>query len=147
MEKKELKNKTDIRSHEAEEPDSVPLLSPLTFDLESWGSLADSGMNMGFGLELGWPSQEGFGEDVDHDDADNDVVDDDHVMGSSPSTVLSQGPPSPLFPTLPCIIPGQGQPYRQALSEHPDDQGHPLLGNHDCIPPTGLICSLLPLLL
>lgn len=100
---------------------------------------------MGFGLELGWPSREGFGEDVDPDDADY-VVDD--VMGSSPAAMLSQGPPSPLFPAPPCFTPGQGHPHRQALSEHPDDQCHPLLGNHDCIPPLALyLLSFLPLLL
>lgn len=132
------------------ELDSAPLLSPLALDLESWVSQPDPGLDLGFGLELGWPNLEGFGEDVDHDDDDDGVVDDDddHVMGS-PAAVLSQGPPSPLLPdtsiaepTPPCIIQGQGHPHRQALSEHPDDQGHPLLGNHDCIPPTGLISAL-----
>lgn len=152
VEKEELKGISDLRNQEesqAEEPDSRPLLSPLAFDLESWVTQPDPGLNMGFGLDLGWPSQGGFGEDVDHDDDDDGVdVDDDLVMGS-PTTVLSQGPPSPLFPDTsiaepahPCIIQGQGHPHRQALSEHPDDQGHPLLGNHDCIPPTGLISAL-----
>ncbi|XP_049591187.1 peroxisome proliferator-activated receptor gamma coactivator 1-alpha isoform X2 [Syngnathus scovelli] len=80
------------------------------------------------------PSQGGYGEDVDHDNrtasaADDDgVCDDDRVTGS-PAAVLSQGPPSPLFPdtsiaepTPACLIHGHGQPHRQALSEHPDDR-------------------------
>ncbi|CAI5668685.1 unnamed protein product [Oreochromis niloticus] len=59
----------------------------------------------------------------------------------SPAAVLSQGPPSPLLPdtsiaepTPPCIIQGQGHPHRQALSEHPDDQGHPLLAKPTTLP-------------
>ena len=134
-------------------PDPGLLLSPLNLDLENWVSQLDPGLDMDFGLELGWPSQGGYGEDVDHDDDDDGVVDDvdddDRVKGS-PAAVLRQGPPSPLVPdtsiaepTPPCIIEGPG-PHRQALSEHLDDQGHPLLGNHDCIPPNGLISALSP---
>lgn len=138
---------------QANKPDSVSLLSPLSFDVGSWVHQPDPGVDLGFGLGLGWPSQGGYGEDVDHDDDevdddDNGVDDDDHVTGS-PAAVLSQGPPSPLFPDTRIAEPahprnkqGQGHPHRQAFSEHPDDQGHPLLGNHDCIPPTGLISAL-----
>ncbi|XP_019711700.1 peroxisome proliferator-activated receptor gamma coactivator 1-alpha isoform X1 [Hippocampus comes] len=101
----------------------------------------------GFGLELGRPSRGGSGEDVDHDhknkshdddDAADGVYDDDHVTGS-PAAVLSQGPPSPLFPdtsiaepTPACFIHGHGQPHRQALSEHPDD--HLLLAKPTTLP-------------
>lgn len=151
VEEEEVGGTTDCRNRavsQVKEPDSGSLLSPLTFDLESWASQPDSGLDMGFGLELGWLNH---GEDVDHDDDDDGVGDDDdddRVTGS-PTAVLSQGPPSPLFPDTrfaepapPCIIQGQGHPHRQALSEHPDDQGHPLLGNHDCIPPTSLISAL-----
>lgn len=130
--------------------ESDSLLSPLDVDLQSWVSQPDSVLDMG--LEVGWLNH---GEYVNHDDdADVDDVDDDPVMGS-PAVVLSQGPPSPLFPdtriaepTPPFITQGQGHPHRQALSEHPDDQGHPLLGNHDCIPPLALsLLSLLPVLI
>ncbi|XP_035807566.2 peroxisome proliferator-activated receptor gamma coactivator 1-alpha isoform X2 [Amphiprion ocellaris] len=150
VKKEELRETTDHTNQgvsPAEEPDSEPLLSPLTLDLESWVSQLDSELDMGFGLELGWPSQGGYGEDVDHDDDDDDddddgVVDDDddRVMGS-PAAVLSQGPPSPLIPdtsnaepTPPCIIQGQGHPHRQALSEHPDDQGLLLLAKPTTLP-------------
>uniref|UniRef100_A0A3Q2V0Q3 Peroxisome proliferator-activated receptor gamma coactivator 1-alpha n=1 Tax=Haplochromis burtoni TaxID=8153 RepID=A0A3Q2V0Q3_HAPBU len=152
-EEKELRGTTDDRNkgvNQAEEPDSRPLLSPLTFDLESWVNQPDPGLDMAFGLDLGWPSKGGYREDVNHDDDDDDdndgvVVDgddddDDHVMGS-PAAVLSQGPPSPLLPdtsiaepTPPCIIQGQGHPHMQALSEHPDDQGHPLLAKPTTLP-------------
>ncbi|XP_075999908.1 peroxisome proliferator-activated receptor gamma coactivator 1-alpha isoform X2 [Genypterus blacodes] len=121
----------------AEEPDSASLLSPLAFDLESWVGQQDAGLDLGFGLQLGWPSKGGYGENVDRDD---DVVDDDHFTGS-PEPVLAQGPPSPLFPdtriaepTLPCLTQGQGHPHRQTLSEHPDDQGHPLLAKPTTLP-------------
>ncbi|XP_061525492.1 peroxisome proliferator-activated receptor gamma coactivator 1-alpha isoform X1 [Phycodurus eques] len=100
--------------------------------------------DMGFGLELGWSSQGGYGEDVDHDINNNDdaapdgVFDDDHVTGS-PAAAPSQGPPSPLFPdtsiaepTPACFIHGHGQPHRQALSEHPDD--HLLLAKPTTLP-------------
>ncbi|XP_069374940.1 peroxisome proliferator-activated receptor gamma coactivator 1-alpha isoform X2 [Paralichthys olivaceus] len=126
---------------QAEEPDSGPLLSPLALDLESWVSQQDPGLDIGFGLELGWPIQGGCGEDVDHNDDDDDGVDDDDHVTGSPAAVLSQGPPSPLFPetinaepTLSCIIQGQGHPHRQALSKHPDDQGHPLLAKPTTLP-------------
>lgn len=137
------------RVNVSKESDSGLTLSPLMVDLESWVSQLDSGLDMGFGLDLGWTNQGGYGDDVDQND-DGVVVDDDddHVTGS-PGAVLSQGPPSPLIPdtsiaepNLPCNIQGQGHPHRQALNQHPDDQGLPLLGNHDCIPPTGLICAL-----
>lgn len=152
VEEEEFRGTTDLKNKgvsQAEKLDSGPLLRPRHLDLDSWVSQPDTGLNTGVGLELGWPSWGGCGEDDDHD-ADDVVVDDDddHFMGS-PAAVLSQGPPSPLFPdtriaepTPPCIIQGQGHPHRQALSEHPDDQGHPLLGNHDCIPPIGLISAL-----
>ncbi|XP_071333725.1 peroxisome proliferator-activated receptor gamma coactivator 1-alpha isoform X1 [Trachinotus anak] len=145
VEEEEFRGTTDVRNwgvNQAEEPDSGPLLSPLALDLESWVSQSDPDLDMGFGLELGWPIQGGYGEDVDHDDDDDGVDDDDddHVMGS-PAAVLSQGPPSPLFPdtriaepTPPCIIQGQGHPHRQALSEHPDDQGLPLLAKPTTLP-------------
>lgn len=157
MEKKELGGTNDCRKRgvsQLEEPDSGSLLSPLAFDLESWVNQQDFGLDMGFGLELRWLNQGFCGEDVDRDDDDDGVDDDDHVTGS-PAAVLSQGPPSPLFPDTrnaepapPYIIQGQGHPHRQTLSEHPDVQGLPLLGNHDCIPPLALsVLSLLPLLL
>ncbi|KAM9717098.1 peroxisome proliferator-activated receptor gamma coactivator 1-alpha isoform 2-T2 [Menidia menidia] len=120
-------------------PYSGLLLPPLSLDLESWVSQLDAGLDLGFGLELEWQNPGDNGEDVDHDD---DGVDDDdvHVMGS-PAAVLSQGPPSPLIPdtsiaepTPPCIIQGQGHLHRQALSEHPDDQGHPLLAKPTTLP-------------
>ncbi|XP_040887152.1 peroxisome proliferator-activated receptor gamma coactivator 1-alpha isoform X1 [Toxotes jaculatrix] len=147
VEEEEIRGKTDLRNrgvNQAEEPDARPLLSPLALDLESWVSQPDPGLDMGFGLELGWPIQGGYGEDVDHDDdddgVDDDDDDDDHITGS-PAAVLSQGPPSPLFPetriaepTPPCNIQGQGHPHRQALSEHPDDQGHPLLAKPTTLP-------------
>ncbi|XP_072315361.1 peroxisome proliferator-activated receptor gamma coactivator 1-alpha isoform X7 [Eucyclogobius newberryi] len=130
MDKEELNDIKSIREHEPEQLDSGPLLSPLTFDLET-----DSGLNMGFGLELGWPSRGRCGEDQDEADNDDDgVVDYDDVMGSSTAAVLFQGPPSPLFPVLPCFIPGQRHPHRQALSEHPDDPGHPLLAKPTTLP-------------
>lgn len=130
---------------QVEEADSGSLLPPL--DIESWVSQSDSGLNTGFGLELGWLNRGDVYRDDEDDDDDNGVaVDDDHVTGSR-AAVLS--PPSPLFPDTriaepapPHIIHGQGHPHRQTLSEHPDDQGHPLLGNPDCIPPTGLISAL-----
>ncbi|KAM3857853.1 peroxisome proliferator-activated receptor gamma coactivator 1-alpha [Diretmus argenteus] len=140
-EEKQFRGTIDVSDqgvNQAEQPDSEPLLSPLSVDLESWIKQPELGLDLGLGLELGWPSQGGFGEDVDHDD--DDVDDDDHVMGS-PAAVLSQGPPSPLFrdtriadPVPPCIIQGQGHPHRQALSEHPDDQGHPLLAKPTTLP-------------
>ncbi|XP_038587593.1 peroxisome proliferator-activated receptor gamma coactivator 1-alpha isoform X4 [Micropterus salmoides] len=143
VEEEEVGGTTDCRNRavsQVKEPDSGSLLSPLTFDLESWASQPDSGLDMGFGLELGWLNH---GEDVDHDDDDDGVGDDDdddRVTGS-PTAVLSQGPPSPLFPDTrfaepapPCIIQGQGHPHRQALSEHPDDQGHPLLAKPTTLP-------------
>lgn len=116
---------------------------------DSWLSQPRSGINRGTRGPLN------HGEDVDHDndddDDDADDVDDEPVTGS-PAVVLSQGPPSPLFPdtriaepTPPCITQGQGQPHRQALSEHPDDQGHPLLGNQDCIPHWVYLCSVFSL--
>ncbi|XP_044039538.1 peroxisome proliferator-activated receptor gamma coactivator 1-alpha isoform X4 [Siniperca chuatsi] len=141
VEEEEVGGTTDCRNRavsQVEEPDSGSLLSPLAFDLESWVSQPDSGLDMGFGLELGWLNH---GEDVDHDDDGvDDDDDDDHVTGS-PAAVLSHGPPSPLFPDTriaepapPCIIQGQGHPHRQALSEHPDDQGHPLLAKPTILP-------------
>ncbi|XP_069026356.1 LOW QUALITY PROTEIN: peroxisome proliferator-activated receptor gamma coactivator 1-alpha [Embiotoca jacksoni] len=148
VKEEEPRGTTDHRNQEvsqAIEPDSGPLLSPLALDLESWVSQPDPGVDLGFGLELGWPNQGAYGEDVDHDDdnnADDDGVDDDddHVMGS-PAAVLPQGPPSPLIPDTsiaepnpPCIIQGKGHPHRQALSEHPDDQGHPLLAKPTTLP-------------
>uniref|UniRef100_A0A671YUG6 Peroxisome proliferator-activated receptor gamma coactivator 1-alpha n=1 Tax=Sparus aurata TaxID=8175 RepID=A0A671YUG6_SPAAU len=141
-EEEELGGTTDCRTRavsEVEEPDSGSLLSPLAFDLESWVSQPDSGLDLGFGLELGWLNH---GEDVDHDDDDgvDDDDDDDHVTGS-PAAVLSQGPASPLFPDTrnaepapPFIIQGQGHPHRQALSEHPGDQGHLLLAKPTTLP-------------
>ncbi|TKS92798.1 Peroxisome proliferator-activated receptor gamma coactivator 1-alpha [Collichthys lucidus] len=143
LEEEKLEGTTDCRNRavrQVEAPDSGSLLSPLAFDLESWVSQPDSGLDLGFGLELGWLNH---GEDVDHDDDDDGVDDDDdddHVTGS-PAAVLSQGPPSPLFPDTriaepapPCIIQGHGHPHRQALSEHPDDQGHPLLAKPTTLP-------------
>ncbi|XP_070710985.1 peroxisome proliferator-activated receptor gamma coactivator 1-alpha isoform X2 [Pempheris klunzingeri] len=145
VEEEELQGTTDCRNRavsQVEGPDSGSLLSPLALDLESWVSQPDPELDMGFGLELGWLN---YGEDVDHDDADDDddgvdADDDDHVTGS-PAAVLSQGPPSPLFPDTriaepapPFIIQGQGHPHRQALSEHPDDQGHPLLAKPTTLP-------------
>ncbi|XP_055012643.1 peroxisome proliferator-activated receptor gamma coactivator 1-alpha isoform X1 [Boleophthalmus pectinirostris] len=129
MDKEEQNDTKSVRNHEAEEPGSGPLLSPMTFDLET-----DSGLNMGFGLELGWPSRGHCGEEPDEADNDDGVVDYDDVMGSSVAAMLSQGLPSPLFPVPPCFIPGQGHPHRQALSEHPDDQGHPLLAKPTTLP-------------
>ncbi|KAM8748142.1 peroxisome proliferator-activated receptor gamma coactivator 1-alpha isoform 1-T1 [Acanthopagrus schlegelii] len=141
-EEEELGGTTDCKTQavsEVEEPDSGSLLSPLAFDLESWVSQPDSGLDLGFGLELGWLNH---GEDVDHDDDDgvDDDDDDDHVTGS-PAAVLSQGPASPLFPDTrnaepapPFIIQGQGHPHRQALSEHPGDQGHLLLAKPTTLP-------------
>ncbi|XP_037832513.1 peroxisome proliferator-activated receptor gamma coactivator 1-alpha isoform X1 [Kryptolebias marmoratus] len=137
IEKKEVRRTTNYRK-QAEEPE---LLSPFALDLESWNSLLDQGLDIGFELTLGWPNQEGYGKDVDHsDDGFVDDVDDDHVMGS-PAVVLSQGQPSPLISetsiaetTPPCVIQGQGHPHRQALSEHPDDQGHPLLAKPTTLP-------------
>uniref|UniRef100_UPI0037E77803 peroxisome proliferator-activated receptor gamma coactivator 1-alpha isoform X1 n=1 Tax=Semicossyphus pulcher TaxID=241346 RepID=UPI0037E77803 len=126
---------------QVEQPDSGSLLSPIAFDLASWVSQPGSELDMGFGLDLGWLNH---GEDVDHDDDDDDDDgvddDDDHVTGS-PAAALSQSPPSPLFPDTrnaepapPCITQGQGHPHRQALSEHPDDQGHPLLAKPTTLP-------------
>ncbi|XP_026208281.1 peroxisome proliferator-activated receptor gamma coactivator 1-alpha isoform X2 [Anabas testudineus] len=145
VEEEKFRGTTDLRNKgvsQAEELDSGPMLTPGHLDLDSWVSRPDIGLNIGFELELGWPSQRGYGEDVDHDDdvVDDDDDDDDHVMGS-PAAVLLQGPPNPLFPdtriaepTPPCIIQGQGHPHRQALSEHPDDQGHPLLAKPTTLP-------------
>ncbi|XP_032400073.1 peroxisome proliferator-activated receptor gamma coactivator 1-alpha isoform X1 [Etheostoma spectabile] len=146
VEEEELGGTTDCRNQEVcqlEEPDLGSLLSPLALDLESWGNQQDSGLDMGFGLELGWLNQGLYGEDVGRDDDyddDDDDDDDDHVMGS-PTAVLSQGQPSPLFPDTriaeaapPCIIQGQGHPHRQALSEHPDDQGLLLLAKPTTLP-------------
>ncbi|KAK7909726.1 hypothetical protein WMY93_014410 [Mugilogobius chulae] len=134
MDKEELNDKKSLKNYDPEEPE--PLLSPLTFDLET-----DSGLNMGFELELGWPSRGHCAEDHDEADIDDDNNDDDDcvddyddVMGSSSAALLSQGPPSPLFPVPPCFIPGQGHPHRQALSEHPDDQVHPLLAKPTTLP-------------
>lgn len=128
-----------------EEADSGTLLSAL--GIESWVSQSESGLDMGFGLELGWLNHRDLYQD-DNDDDDGVAVDDDHLMGRS-AAVLSQSPPSPLFPdtriaepTPARIIHGQGHPHRQTLSEHPDDQAHLLLGNQDCIPPTSLISAL-----
>lgn len=126
---------------------SESLLSAL--GIESWVSQTDSGLDMGFGLELGWLNHRDlYQDDNDDDDDDGVAVDDDHLMGRS-AAVLSQSPPSPLFPDTRIaepaparIIHGQGHPHRQTLSEHPDDQAHLLLGNHDCIPPTSLISAL-----
>ncbi|XP_078792551.1 peroxisome proliferator-activated receptor gamma coactivator 1-alpha isoform X5 [Oryzias latipes] len=129
------------RLNVSKEPDSGLTLSPLMVDLESWVSQLDSGLDMGFGLDLGWTNQGGYGDDVDQND-DGVVVDDDddHVTGS-PGAVLSQGPPSPLIPdtsiaepNLPCNIQGQGHPHRQALNQHPDDQGLPLLAKPTTLP-------------
>ncbi|KAI3376471.1 hypothetical protein L3Q82_016932 [Scortum barcoo] len=141
VEEEEFGGNTDCRNRavgQVEEPNSDSLLSPLAFDLESWVSQPDSGLDMGFGLELGWLNH---GEDVDHDDDDDGVDDDDDHVTGSPAAVLSQGPPSPLFPDTriaepapPCIIQGQGHLHRQALSEHPDDQGHPLLAKPTTLP-------------
>uniref|UniRef100_A0AAV2KMN5 RRM domain-containing protein n=1 Tax=Knipowitschia caucasica TaxID=637954 RepID=A0AAV2KMN5_KNICA len=128
MDKEELSDPKSVNTPEPEEPDSGPLLSPMTFDLET-------GLNMGFGLELGWPLRERTGEDPDEADNDDDgVFDYDDVMGSSVAVVLSQGPSSPMFPVPPCFIPGPGPPHRQALSKHPDDQGHPVLAKPTTLP-------------
>ncbi|XP_041635642.1 peroxisome proliferator-activated receptor gamma coactivator 1-alpha isoform X1 [Cheilinus undulatus] len=137
-EEEESEGTADCRKQaviQVEQPDSGSLLSPLAFDLESWVSQPDSELDMGFGLDLGWLNH---GVDVDHDDVDDD--DDDHVTGS-PAAALSQSPTSPLFPDTriaepapPCITQGQGHPHRQALSEHPDDQGHPLLAKPTTLP-------------
>ncbi|XP_041841046.1 peroxisome proliferator-activated receptor gamma coactivator 1-alpha isoform X1 [Melanotaenia boesemani] len=145
VEEDEVRQTSDHRNQGeslVEEPDSALLLSTLTLDLESWVTQLEPGLDMGFGLDLVWPNQGGYGEDVDHADDGDGVFDDDddHVMGS-PAAVLSQGPPSPLIPdtsiaepTPPCITQGQGHPHRQALSEHPDDQGHPLLAKPTTLP-------------
>lgn len=153
MEKKEVRRSTNFRN-KAEELEL--LLPPLAIDQESWDTQLDQGLDTGFGLALVWPNQWGYRDDVDHDDDGVvDDIDDDHVMGSL-AAVPSPGQPSPLIsdtsiaePTPPCIIQVQGHPHRQALSEHPDDQGHPVLGNHDCIPHHWAhLCSfLLPVLL
>ncbi|XP_038130279.1 peroxisome proliferator-activated receptor gamma coactivator 1-alpha isoform X3 [Cyprinodon tularosa] len=131
--------------NQTQESDPGPPLSPITLDIHSWISQPEPGLDWSFGREPGWPKQGGFGEDVDHDnDGDGVVVDDDddnHVIGS-PAAVLSQGPPlSPLLPDTsiaepspPCIIQGQGPPHRQALSEHPDDQGNLLLAKPTTLP-------------
>ncbi|XP_023201971.1 peroxisome proliferator-activated receptor gamma coactivator 1-alpha isoform X2 [Xiphophorus maculatus] len=143
--KAQEKEDKDISAYinQAEETNSGPPLLPITLDLQSWVNQPNPDLDLGFGQELGWPDQRGFGEDVDHDDdGDGVVVDDDdnHVIGS-PAVVLSQGPPSPLLPDTsiaepspPCIIQGQGPPHRQALSEHPDDQGHLLLAKPTTLP-------------
>ncbi|XP_026154565.1 peroxisome proliferator-activated receptor gamma coactivator 1-alpha isoform X1 [Mastacembelus armatus] len=142
VKEEEVRETTDLRNQgvsQVEKPDSGPLLAPLTLDLKSWVSQPDLGLDMGFELELGWPSQEGFGEDGNYADDDDGVDDDDddHVTGS-PTAVLSQGPLFPdtriAEPTPPCIIQGQGHPHRQALREHPDDQGHPLLAKPTTLP-------------
>ena len=137
QEEEELGGAADSRKREVsqlEEPDSGSQVGPPPLGLESWVYQPDSGLD--FGLELGWLNQGPYGEDVDHDDDDD--VDDDDVMGSTatiPNNRIA-------VPALPCLSHGQVPPHRQALSEHPDDQGLPLLGNHDCIPPTGLISAL-----
>ncbi|XP_049423848.1 peroxisome proliferator-activated receptor gamma coactivator 1-alpha isoform X4 [Epinephelus fuscoguttatus] len=146
VDEEELGGTTDCRirgASQLEEPDAGSLLSPLALDLESWVNQPDSGLDMGFGLDLGWLNQGVYGEDVDHDDDDDDDDgvddddDDDHVTGS-PTAVLSQGPLFPdtriAEPAPPCIIQGQGHPHRQALSEHPDDQGLPLLAKPTTLP-------------
>ncbi|XP_040037704.2 peroxisome proliferator-activated receptor gamma coactivator 1-alpha isoform X1 [Gasterosteus aculeatus] len=146
VEVEELEGANDSRNQgvsQLEEPDSGSLLSPLAFDLESWVNQPDSGLDMGFGLELRWLNQGFYGEDVDHDEdggGGGGVDDEDNAMGG-PAAVLSQGPTSPLFPDTriaepapPCIIQGQGHPHRQALSEHPDDQGLPLLAKPTTLP-------------
>ncbi|XP_028998920.1 peroxisome proliferator-activated receptor gamma coactivator 1-alpha isoform X2 [Betta splendens] len=131
----------------AEELVSKPQSAAIALDPNSWVSQPEPEVDMAFGLELGWQSQVGYGEDVDHDDDtvdnhddDDDDDDDDHVTGS-PAAVLSRGPPSPLFPDTriaelapPCVTQGQGHPHRQALSEPPDDQGHPLLAKPTTLP-------------
>uniref|UniRef100_A0A3Q2UPT7 PPARG coactivator 1 alpha n=1 Tax=Fundulus heteroclitus TaxID=8078 RepID=A0A3Q2UPT7_FUNHE len=130
--------------NQAKESVSRRPLSPITLDLQSWVSQPDPGLDLGFGQELEWPNQEGFGEDADHDDDgvvdDDDNDDDNHVVGT-PAVVLSQGPTSPLLPDTsiaelspPCIIQGQGPPHRQALSEHPDDQISLLLAKPTTLP-------------
>ncbi|XP_068164788.1 peroxisome proliferator-activated receptor gamma coactivator 1-alpha isoform X2 [Antennarius striatus] len=146
VEEEEHRGTSDSRN-QAEGPvqeiDSDSLLSRLALDQESWVSQPDLGLDLGFGLDEWWLNH---GEDVDHDecddgvDANDDDDDADHVTGS-PAAVLSQGPPSPLFPDTriadpapPCIIQGQGHPHRQTLSEHPDDQGHPLLAKPTTLP-------------
>ncbi|XP_053272584.1 peroxisome proliferator-activated receptor gamma coactivator 1-alpha [Pleuronectes platessa] len=144
VEEEEFRGTSDLKNRgvsQAEEPDSGPLWPPLGLDLEKWVNQLDPGLDIGFGLELGWPIQGGCGEDFDHNDDDDDGVDDDDRVTGSPALVLSQWPPSPLFPdtrnaepTLPCIIQGQGHPHRQALSKHPDDQGHPLLAKPTTLP-------------
>ncbi|XP_058480715.1 peroxisome proliferator-activated receptor gamma coactivator 1-alpha isoform X2 [Solea solea] len=146
VEVEKFRGTTDLKNcgaNQAKKVDLVPMLSPLALDLESWVSQSDPGLDIGFGLELDWPIQGGIGEDVDHgDDYDGvDGVDDDDHVRNSPTAGLSQGPASPLFPdtrnaepTPPCIIQGQGNPHRQALSEHPDDQGHPLLAKPTTLP-------------
>ncbi|XP_060887298.1 peroxisome proliferator-activated receptor gamma coactivator 1-alpha isoform X1 [Labrus mixtus] len=122
---------------QVEKPDLGSLLSPLAFDLKSWVSQPGSELDMGFGLDLGWLNH---GEDLDHDDDDDVDDDDDHVTGS-PAAALSLSPPSPLFPDTRIAEPaptritqGQGHPHMQALSEHPDDQGHPLLAKPTTLP-------------
>ncbi|KAK5611386.1 hypothetical protein CRENBAI_017653 [Crenichthys baileyi] len=142
--KAQAKEVRDISTsvNQAEESDSGPPFSSITLGLQSWVSQPDPGLDLGFGQEPGWPNQGGFGEDVDHDDNGDGGVDDDdnHVIGS-PAVVVSQGPPSPLLPDTsiaepspPCIIQGQGPPHRQALSEHPDDQGSLLLAKPTTLP-------------
>ncbi|XP_075891509.1 peroxisome proliferator-activated receptor gamma coactivator 1-alpha isoform X5 [Nelusetta ayraudi] len=121
-----------------EEADSGSLLSAL--GIESWVSLSDSGLDMGFGLELGWLNHRDLYQDNNDDDDDGVAVDDDHLMGR-PAAVLSQSPPSPLFPDTRIAEPGparsihgQGHPHRQTLSEHPDDQAHLLLATPTTLP-------------
>ncbi|XP_024913106.1 peroxisome proliferator-activated receptor gamma coactivator 1-alpha isoform X2 [Cynoglossus semilaevis] len=138
-----VKEEESRRVSQAEKQDYVPLLSPLSFDFESWVSQTDPGMYTGSGLELDLPIQVGYGEDANHyddDDGVDDADDDDHLMGS-PAAGLSQGPRSPFFPdtrnaepTPPCITQGQGHLHRQALSKHPDDQGLPLLAKPTTLP-------------
>ncbi|KAL3046490.1 hypothetical protein OYC64_004478 [Pagothenia borchgrevinki] len=128
-EEEELGGAADSRKREVsqlEEPDSGSQVGPPPLGLESWVYQPDSGLD--FGLELGWLNQGPYGEDVDHDDDDD--VDDDDVMGSTatiPNNRIA-------VPALPCLSHGQVPPHRQALSEHPDDQGLPLLAKPTTLP-------------
>uniref|UniRef100_A0A8C6PWL0 PPARG coactivator 1 alpha n=1 Tax=Nothobranchius furzeri TaxID=105023 RepID=A0A8C6PWL0_NOTFU len=137
VELKEIRGTTDHKN-QAAEPESELLFSPFT-NLGGWASQVEQDLDTGFGLEVGCLNRKGNGDIVEQD-VDGVVDDDDHVMGS-PAAVLSLGRPSPLIPetsiaepTPPCITQGQGRPHRQALSEHPDDQGHLLLAKPTTLP-------------
>ncbi|KAM6949462.1 peroxisome proliferator-activated receptor gamma coactivator 1-alpha [Aplochiton taeniatus] len=104
-------------------PDSDPMLAQ-SLGLESWVSQVDQQLDLGLGLELGWPEVGCFGEEFGKEAGHHDDVE------GSPVALSPLGPPSPFFPSSRI-----GEPAPSAIQgQHPDDQALSLLAKPTTLP-------------